>query len=135
MLERVWSILLNFAAYPQWNPFVRSIEGIAKTGERLAVFVQPQGGKGMTFHPIVLAATPNEELRWLGRFLLPGIFDGEHYFQIVPLAPSRVKFIHGEKFSGFLVRFAKSSLDRGTKAGFIAMNQALKSLAERSTTP
>jgi hypothetical protein len=31
------------------------------------------------------------------------------------------------------VPFAKSSLDGGIKAGFIAMNEALKSWAERNT--
>ena len=131
--ERVCSILLNFSEYAQWNPFVRSIQGVANAGERLTVFIQPPGSKGMTFRPTVLVVTPNHELRWRGRFLLPGIFDGEHYFQIVPLAPSRVKVVHGERFSGVLVPFAKSSLDGRTKAGFVAMNEALKTRAEGST--
>jgi hypothetical protein len=38
-----------------------------------------------------------------------------------------VRFTQGEKFSGLIVSHAKASLDRGTKAGFIAMNEALKS--------
>lgn len=133
--ERVWSILVDFAAHSRWNPFVRSIKGAAKNGERLTIFIQPVGGKGMKFRPTVLVATTNQELRWLGRFLLPGIFDGEHYFQIVPLRPDRVRFIQGEKFSGILVPLFKSSLDSGTKAGFVAMNQALKELAESVGNP
>jgi hypothetical protein len=128
--ERVWAILLDFPSHPEWNPFVRSIKGDAKVGDRLTVFIQPQGGKGMTFRPAVLSVIPNSELRWLGHLLLPGIFDGEHYFQITQLAPRRVRFVQGERFSGVLVPFAKSSLDGGTKAGFVAMNQALKSRAE-----
>lgn len=127
---RVWSILLDFPSYPDWNPFVRSVKGTAKEGDRLTISIQPQGGKGMTFRPAVLTVIPNAELRWRGRFLLPGIFDGEHYFQLNQLAPRRVRFIQGEKFSGILVPFVKSSLEGGTKAGFIAMNQALKSRAE-----
>jgi len=130
--ERVWSILLDFPSHTDWNPFVRSIKGIAKVGDRLTVSIQPEGGKGMTFRPAVLSVIPNSELRWLGHFLLPGIFDGEHYFQITQLAPRRVRFVHGERFSGLLIPFAKSSLDGGTKAGFVAMNQALKSRAESS---
>jgi hypothetical protein len=132
--ERVWSILLDFSSHPDWNPFIRSIKGVARVGGRLTVSIQPQGGKSMTFRPTVLAVMPNRELRWLGRFLLPGIFDGEHYFQINQLASDRVKFIHGEKFSGVLVPFARSGLDGGTKAGFRAMNQALKSRAESNAS-
>ena len=128
--ERVWGILLDFPSHPEWNPFVRSIKGVAKVGDRLTVFIQPQGGKGMTFRPTVLTVIPNSELRWLGRLLLPRIFDGEHYFEITQLAVHRVRFVQGEKFSGVLVPFAKSSLDGATKAGFVAMNQALKSRAE-----
>jgi hypothetical protein len=128
--EQVWSILIDFIAYPQWNPFIRSISGVVKTGERLNIFVQPTGGKGMKFRPTVLVAVPNQELRWLGHFLLPGIFDGEHYFQIEAISPDRVRFIQGEKFSGILVGFAKAKLEGETKSGFIAMNQALKLLAE-----
>jgi hypothetical protein len=87
----------------------------------------------MTFRPTVLRSTPNRELRWLGRFIMPGIFDGEHYFIIEPLADSNVRFIQGEKFTGMLVPFLKSSLDRKTKAGFMAVNEALKRKAERSS--
>ncbi|MEE9913925.1 MAG: SRPBCC domain-containing protein [Deltaproteobacteria bacterium] len=128
--EKIWSILLNFSEYAQWNPFIRSIDGIADQGSRLKVSIQPPGSGSMTFRPTLLAVVPGRELRWRGRVLLPGIFDGEHYFQIVPLAGERVKFIQGEIFSGILVGMLKSSLDGKTKMGFIAMNKALKLLAE-----
>lgn len=128
--EQVWSILLDFPLHPKWNPFIRGIEGMAKVGDRLKIFIQPEGSKGMTFRPTVLAVIPNQELRWLGRFLLPGIFDGEHYFQISQLAPGRVRFIQGERFSGILVAFSRSRLEGGIKTGFLAMNRALKARAE-----
>src|SRR5258706_2117325 len=128
--ERVWQVLLDFPAYPKWNPFIRSIVGVARVGERLTASIQPQGGRSMTFRPTLRVVTPNQELRWLGRFLLPGIFDGEHCFQIVPIAADRVRFIQSEKFSGLLVALAMPLLDRATKAGFAAMNQALKAQAE-----
>lgn len=133
--EDVWKILVDFAAYTNWNPFIRSIEGRAKKGELLKVSIQPVDGKLLAFRPTVLIATPSKELRWLGRFLFPGIFDGEHYFRIEPISSNRVKFIQGERFSGLLVAFAKSSLDIGTQRGFVAMNQALKNLAENRKDP
>jgi hypothetical protein len=128
--ERLWSILTNFPAHSSWNPFIRSIEGPVQTGGRLTVSIQPAGGKPMTFRPTVLVATPNVELRWLGHFLLRGVFDGEHYFQIAPSTPGGVRFVQGEKFNGMLVGLAKATLERGTRAGFVAMNQALKTRAE-----
>ena len=129
--ERVWSILTDFVAYPSWNPFIRSISGDIETGRRLTVSIQPVGGRAMTFRPTVLLAQPNSELRWRGRLLLPGIFDGEHCFKIAASASGGVRFTQGETFSGVLVGLAKASLDRGTKAGFVSMNDALKARAEK----
>lgn len=131
--EHVWAILTDFAAFPTWNPFVRRIEGKAAVGERLSVSIQPPGSKEMRFAPTVLEATPNKELRWMGRLLLPGIFDGEHAFRIEALGAGRVRFVQEEKFQGFLVSLFAKSLDGGTQAGFAAMNQALKAHAERVT--
>jgi hypothetical protein len=127
---RIWAILVDFAAHSQWNPFVKRIQGEPKPGSKLTVSVQPEGGKGMTFRPIVLAAVPNQELRWLGRLLVPGLFDGEHYFLIQRIDAETSRFIHGEVFSGLLVSLFQSSLDAGTKGGFVAMNHALKKRAE-----
>lgn len=129
----VWSVLTDFARHPEWNPFVRSIEGVPSAGATLSVHVSPPGGKGMTFKPVVLKAKPGQELRWLGRVLLPGLFDGEHYFRIEPVASGIVRFVQGERFSGLLVPLFKSGLERGTRAGFEAMNAALKARVEQES--
>ena len=130
--EKVWGVLTDFAAFPSWNPFVRRIVGVPAVGEHLNIFVQPQGSKGMGFTPAVLASTPNQELRWLGHLLLPGIFDGEHIFRIEALDANRVRFVQEEHFRGFLVPLFARSLEGGSRAGFEAMNQALKLRVEQS---
>jgi len=43
----------------------------------------------MTFRPTILKAEPERELRWLGRLLLPGLFDGEHVFEIEQIMVDR----------------------------------------------
>jgi len=64
--ERIWSVLTDFAAYPQWNPFIRSVEGSPEKGASLTVRIEPSGAKAMTFRPRVLVADRPHELRWLG---------------------------------------------------------------------
>jgi hypothetical protein len=128
--ETVWRVLTDFAAYPEWNPFVRRAAGEVSVGSRLNVFIEPPGGKGMTFRPIVLAAQPNRELRWRGRLWVPGLFDGEHSFVIEPLGQGRVRFLHGERFGGVLTPFLSKMLDGPTRQGFELMNNALKLRAE-----
>jgi hypothetical protein len=130
--ERVWRLLTDFASYPEWNPFIRSISGQPTTGERLEVRIEPPGGRGMTFKPKVLNAEDNRELRWLGHLLVPGLFDGEHSFAIQMLDEHRVRFVQREAFRGLLVPLFARSLGNNTQRGFEQMNRALKERAEAS---
>ena len=127
----VWDILIDFAQMPDWNPFMRAISGPLQMGGHLAVRIAPPGKGEMNFKPTVIALRDERELRWLGRFLIPGIFDGEHYFLLVPDGKDQTKLIQGEKFSGFLVGILGGTLS-ATESGFTAMNEALKVRAERS---
>jgi hypothetical protein len=129
--KRVWAILTDFAGMARWNPFISSISGALIPGSRLAVQIVPSGKSAMRFTPTVLAVKPERELRWLGKLLLPGIFDGEHYFLLEPLGEERTRFTHGEKFSGLLVSIFGGTLS-ATEKGFEAMNLALRRQAEEA---
>ena len=124
----VWRVLIDFAAYPDWNPFIRRLQGAPIVGTRLGVTMQPPGGGAMSFRPTVLAAEPGRELRWRGRVLVPGLFDGEHAFRLEPV-PSGCRFHHDETFSGLLVPLFGAMLAK-TEQGFVAMNEALKRRVE-----
>ena len=128
--ERVWEILMDFKSYPDWNPFVRRIEGEAAHGERLRVTMQLEGRKSMVFKPRIKNHEPPREFRWLGHLILPGLFDGEHVFLIESLAENRIRFIQREYFSGILASPFLKGIDAQTQAGFEAMNLALKERAE-----
>lgn len=130
--ERVWQVLTDFPSLPDWNPFIPSMEGELVAQERLKVRIEPPGGMGMSFSPTVLRAEPGVELRWIGHVLMPGLFDGEHYFTIEPLDGSRVRFVQGEKFTGLLVPLmGVIGVYKSTEAGFKEMNRALKERAEQ----
>ncbi len=126
----VWEVLTTFDEYPDWNPFIREISGELSEGSRLSVSIQPVGGDPMDFQPTLIKADKNHELRWIGRVLLRGIFDGEHYLIIEKISEEKVNLIHGENFSGVLVPLLWGSMESGTKQGFKAMNEALKSKVE-----
>jgi hypothetical protein len=130
--ERVWQLLTDFAHFPQWNPFIRRASGNVKLGERLDVYMQPSGANGMTFRPTVLKAEPNRELRWIGQLLIPGLFDGEHIFNIESLGTNRVLFVQREIFTGLLVPLFAKQLDTDTQRGFEELNRALKIWAEQA---
>ena len=132
--QAVWDVLTDFAAYGDWNPFMDRIDGTPEVGQKLVVHMTPPGGRGMTFKPTVLVATPAQELRWLGTLGVRGIFDGEHSFVLTPGPDGTTRLTHAETFSGILVSAFKGTLGK-TDAGFDAFNQALKSRVETARTP
>lgn len=131
--DRVWRVLTDFAAYPEWNPFIRSLEGEAVVGARLRATIELPGSRAMSFRPIVLVAETDRELCWLGHLWVPGLFDGEHAFVIEPLGEDRVRFIHRERFKGLLLPLVWKMLDRDGRRGYEAMNVAIKRRCESVT--
>jgi hypothetical protein len=129
--ERVWEVLTNFEQYPNWNPFIKSLQGKVKEGEKIIVRLEPPGAKGMTFKPEVLAFNTNKEFKWIGHLFFPGLFDGEHRFELIDNGNGTTTFIQAEKFKGILVRMLSKMLDGSTLNGFKAMNEQLKTEAEK----
>ena len=127
--DAVWAQLTDTAAYDQWNPFVRRLSGELSVGATLTVEVAPPGGRAMTFKPTVLAVEAGRELRWLGQFLVPGLFDGEHSFRLEELPSGRTRLTQAERFHGLLVGISGGALEK-TRLGFEQMNRALKQRAE-----
>ena len=87
----------------------------------------------MTFRPKVLAAEPGLLLRWIGRLIMPGIFDGTHQFALDDVG-GYTCLTQSETFRGVLVPFTGKIITQ-TEADFRALNQALKQRAERATRP
>lgn len=133
-VQAVWAELSAVSAYPEWNPFIPSFEGELVVGSRVEVRIAPPGGRPMTFRPTLTAVEVERRLEWLGRLLVPGVFDGRHCFQLEVLEQGRTRLTQTEVFSGVLVGLTGKTLER-TRAGFEAMNQALRLRAEAAATP
>jgi hypothetical protein len=128
--EKIWSVLTNFKEYENWNPFMIKIIGDAKLGSKIEVQIQTVKGKKRTYKPIITKFEINKELRWKGKSLLPGIFDGERIFIIEKSAHNKVSFLHKEIFKGLGVKLIGSKLDEDLRESFKKMNIALKTRAE-----
>ncbi|MEM6631329.1 MAG: SRPBCC domain-containing protein [Bacteroidota bacterium] len=129
--ERVWDFFMDFANYPNWNPFIKELNGIPQAGKKLKATLYPKGKSSMVFEPIVVRVTPQREFRWRGKLWIRGLFDGEHYFQLIPVGKDQTKFIHAENFSGLLAGAILGMIGEATKQSFHEMNQALKEAVEK----
>ncbi|WP_043625945.1 SRPBCC domain-containing protein [Nonomuraea candida] len=123
-IDDVWHHLIGIEAYAQWNPFIVRAGGDVEVGGRLEMRMEPPGGSAMTFRPRITELTHIAVLEWLGHLGVPGVFDGRHRFELHAVE-SGTRLIHSETFSGVLVPFLRRTLDGPTRAGFLAMNEAL----------
>jgi hypothetical protein len=121
-IEKVWTIITDFKAYPNWNPWILSLTGDVKVNNTITVKVP-----GMTFKPKVIAFENKKEIKWLGKLFFSGLFDGEHQLLLIDNNDGTITFKHNEKFNGILLGLLNTDK---TKKGFQNMNQKLKSLAE-----
>ena len=127
----MWKVLTDFKAYPDWNPFITSIEGEVFEGSKFKVSIRPLGSKPMRFSPICTSYNENVEFSWLGKIMMKGIFDGKHSFELVPLAEGKTKFLQKEEFNGILVSMFWKKLDVNTRWSFEMMNDKLKETVEK----
>jgi len=130
--ERVWSILTDFPRYPEWNPFVVKVDGDLRPDGDLAVEIKASKSRSMKIKPRIVQLEPGRTFAWFGKLLVPGLFDGEHRFEVVPVAPGKVRLVQAERFSGLLVPLLKRMLNTSTRRGFEAMNRAVKARAEQT---
>jgi hypothetical protein len=131
--ESVWRILIDFAAYDQWNPFINKIIGAPTEGSKIDIYIETPSGKNRKYSPRITKVQEGRELRWFGKSSLPGFLNAEHIFIIEELQPERVRFIQRELFDGLLTRVFGKGVDTDIRQGFQDMNDALKKRAERSS--
>jgi len=123
--DEAWGVLIDFLRYGEWNPGFVNFAGRPEVGQRLDITFTPRDGKRpMSMRPTVIEVEPGKRFRWLGHLLVPGLFDGEHRFEIHEAEPGRVTFVQGERFRGVLLPFLRGMLDRDTLPMFHRVNEA-----------
>lgn len=127
--EVVWRVLTDFDAYGDWNPIEIEMKGRPIEGTILEHTSQLPGSKPMRFRPTIVEVAPERALAWVGRVVLPGLFDVRHRFALEPLGEDRTRLRQSEQFWGLLIPFAGGTL-RKTQEAFGIANRAIKARAE-----
>ena len=94
--------------------------------------MQQPGRKPITFRPTVTEVIPGSVFEWLGHLGVRGTFDGRHRFELEE-SDGGTRLTHSETFTGIIVPLLFRVLEKGTRAGFEAMNAALKTRVENAS--
>jgi hypothetical protein len=124
--EKIWAILTNGAAWPEWDPYCERIEGRVGPGEKIKAFTKLSPGRA--FPVKVTEFVPNEKMTWSGGMPL-GLFKGVRTFTLTPKGDTTEFTLH-EVFSGPMLALIGSSIPDMTEA-FEKFVQGLKHRAER----
>lgn len=103
---KIWALLTNARAFPEWNSTVTRIDGEIAQGQRLAIQVPLAPGR--TFKPKVTKLVPNQEMVWSDGFA--PMFRGVRTFRLTEKAPSVTEFSMTETFAGLMMPMIKGSL-------------------------
>jgi hypothetical protein len=126
----VWNTLINLDQYSEWNPFITQASGKIKEGEQLNIQISLPGDEQFEFDPKVIEVDYLHKISWSGRLWVPGLFNGEHIFEIHVRGKETCVFRQREIFRGLLVPFIWNRIGSPTREGFNQMNQKLKKRAE-----
>lgn len=128
--DALFATLVDFASYPEWNPYIRRIRGVLAVGEKLSVNTHAGNNGPSAFTPTVVRYEPGHAFAWLGTYIVPGLLDGEHTFEVEPRSASTSRLVHREVWRGPVWRIHRRFWIEGTTTGFHAMNGAIKRRAE-----
>ena len=128
----VWDVVTGFESYPEWNPTLTRVRGTPELGERLRVRLALPSGVRVPFVATVTVLDPERELRWSTGLPSTGAVDADHAFLIEPDGDG-VVFEQRERFEGALAEPLLGRLSGDVRAGFEAMNEALRARAETRT--
>lgn len=98
--ERIWAILTDAPAYPDWEPNVLRIEGEIALGEKLRVFTTLSPDRA--FPVEVTELLPGRRMVWSSGMPL-GLFEGERRFELEALPEGETRVSTREEFRGLLL--------------------------------
>jgi hypothetical protein len=136
---QVWAVLVDFASYADWNPYVLSIDGELASGSLLEVTIaQDNWREPLTIKPTLVQADANRLLHWRSSVGDGSVLDTDHSFHLDALSAERVRFTQREEFRGTLAPQLEADARKFTHKAFCDMDEALCERAmslepERST--
>ena len=130
--EKVWEVIADLDRWSEWNALHPEIRGQIAIGATLEVAEVIEGEPGRLHQVVVPDWTPEIQLIWNNRraFMARSI----RYFEIEKLDDHACLLANGEIFDGFRGKAWARGRRAVFRAGFEAVNEAIKARAEAAAS-
>lgn len=125
--EKVWDVLMDTSAYPEWDPYCISIEGSVAPGAQLKAYSTLSPDR--TFPVKVTELVPQQKMTWASGMPF-GLFKGQRNFVLTP-KESGTEFTVREVFTGPMLMFIGGTIPDMNEP-FEAFVTGLKNRVEES---
>ena len=126
--DAVWRVLMDWKAYPDWNPTLRAITGLPRKDATITVSVASPVGT-VPIAAVVTRLVPGVGITWHSRLPLPRLLDRDHIIDVAASAAGS-RITQTQTFAGALSA-PTAALATGTvRDGLERMNAALKERVE-----
>jgi len=130
--ERVWSVLIDLARYPQWNPYTVKVESSLVLGEPVNLFLPHPGQPGELMHVIEYLADfePHRLLAWEMYATADNPDAARREQHIERTGPASCRYHTTDQFLGATADQVMANHGPWVQQGFDAVARALKVRAE-----
>lgn len=126
--ETIWALLADIDRWGTWNPTYPQASGTLGIGKALQLTLVLPGFSPRELSPTIIDWVPYEQILWTEA---PALWVRTvRYIEIEQADKTSCIISNGEQIQGFFAEGFHAKHRRAMKAGFIAMNEALKESAE-----
>jgi hypothetical protein len=127
-VAKVWGVLTDLKAYPQWNPFMTQLSGDLKEGSVLDVVVKIPGRKDTKFKTQLVKMVEKKEALFKGA-IIKGLLTSDHLITLESLGENKTRLFQSITFKGLMSSLAGGTI-RDSQKGLDLMNSAAKVRSE-----
>jgi len=130
-VELVWSVLTDYARYPEWNPYTVRVDTTLEVGSVIDLHLPDPANPGSTFvnREYVREVTPPHYLRYDTGEEIPGMHAVREQW-VSDLGGGRSSYRTTDLFSGEIAGWVFEQQGAWVKAGFDSVCHALKARVE-----
>lgn len=131
-VETVWTALIDFKAWSEWNPIVNYIIGKAEDQAKLKIIMTGANGTdGQKYQAEITEFNAPYAFRWRAKMMTGLLFTNDKTF-LLSENNGITKLTHCETFSGLFVPLFWGKLSKFVPSMLNRMNTALKIEIEKS---